>query len=171
VVAGLLAHMKIKAFHTVLIVALLAVLITATYQLNRPERGQDPQSEPVQNMSWQPPAWVLPSASGQTFRYPQDLSGPTVILFWATWCPYCKALMPHLQSILDEYRGRHGITVLAIVFRDDGDPLSVLHDRGYEFDLFTEGDAVAESWGVKGAPGLFLADSHQGGTIPTASRA
>src|SRR3546814_9228256 len=28
---------------------------------------------------------------------------PTVVLFWATWCPYCKALMPHLQSMLDEY--------------------------------------------------------------------
>jgi len=109
------------------------------------------------NQDWQPPAFALRQADGSEFRYPDDLAGPTIILFWATWCPYCKALMPHLQSILDEYPGR--VQVLALSFRDDGDPAATLAEYGFGFRGFTQADAVAESWGVKGTPGLFLADA------------
>jgi len=109
------------------------------------------------NQDWQPPAFALRQADGSEFRYPDDLAGPTIILFWATWCPYCKALMPHLQTILDEYPGR--VQVLALSFRDDGDPAATLAEYGFGFRGFTQADAVAESWGVKGTPGLYLADA------------
>jgi thiol-disulfide isomerase/thioredoxin len=109
------------------------------------------------NHDWQPPGFSLPRADGTEFRYPDDLAGPTIILFWATWCPYCKALMPHLQSILDEYPGQ--VSVLALSIRDDGDPAATLAEYGFDFSLFTAADAVAEAWGVKGTPGLFLVDA------------
>ena len=105
---------------------------------------------------WQPPAFSAKTAQATTFEYPGDLQGPTIVLFWATWCPYCKALMPHLQSIVDEYGD--GVRVLALNFREDGDPVSYIARAGYQFMLFPEADAVAESWGIKGTPGLFLAD-------------
>jgi thiol-disulfide isomerase/thioredoxin len=106
---------------------------------------------------WQPPGFSLHLADGSEFHYPEDLSGPTIVLFWATWCPYCKALMPHLQSILDEYPGQ--VRVLALSIRDDGDPAAVLAEYGFDFTLLTAADDVAEAWGVKGTPGLFLADA------------
>jgi hypothetical protein len=34
----------------------------------------------------QAPAFELADSDGETFRYPEDLSGPTVVLFWASWC-------------------------------------------------------------------------------------
>jgi thiol-disulfide isomerase/thioredoxin len=105
---------------------------------------------------WQPPAFSAKTAQATTFEYPGDLQGPTIVLFWATWCPYCKALMPHLQSIVDEYGD--GVRVLALNFREDGDPVSYIEKAGYQFMLFPEADAVAEAWGIKGTPGLFLAD-------------
>lgn len=105
----------------------------------------------------QAPGWTLTSPQGQVFRYPEDLDRPAIVFFWATWCPYCKALMPHLQSILDEYGG--ATRVLAITIREDGDPAAVLAEHGYAFEWLGDGDAVAESWGVRGTPGLFLADA------------
>lgn len=109
------------------------------------------------NHDWQPPGFSLPRADGTEFHYPDDLTGPTIILFWATWCPYCKALMPHLQSILDEHPGQ--VQVLALSIRDDGDPAATLAEYGFDFTLFVAADEVAEAWGVKGTPGLFLADA------------
>ena len=112
---------------------------------------------PDQQPDWQPPSFEITTAAGDTFQYPRDLEGPTIVLFWATWCPYCKALMPHLQSILDEYGDQ--VSVLALNFKDDDDPAAFLAERGFNFRLILHSEKVAESWGVKGTPGLFLTDS------------
>jgi peroxiredoxin len=34
------------------------------------------------------------------------------LMFWATWCPYCKKQMPHVQALLDEER--EDLVVLAV---------------------------------------------------------
>ena len=107
-------------------------------------------------LDWQSPAFELADSDGQSLRYPDDLDGPAIVLFWASWCPYCKALMPHLQSIVDEYDGE--IEILALNFRDDDDPREYISERGYDFRLFPQSDPVAELWGVKATPGLFLVD-------------
>lgn len=116
-----------------------------------------PTAEAQTNRDWQPPAFTLQMADGSELRWPDDLEQPTIVLFWATWCPYCKALMPHLQSILDEYPGQ--LQVLALSIRDDGDPAAALAEYGFDFSLSTAADEVAEAWRVKGTPGLFLADA------------
>ena len=107
-------------------------------------------------IDWQTPAFELADSDGQSLSYPDDLNGPTIVLFWASWCPYCKALMPHLQSIVDEYAGE--IEILTLNFRDDDDPREYISERGYDFRLFPQSDPVAELWGVKATPGLFLVD-------------
>lgn len=112
--------------------------------------------DPGFQFDWQPPAFDATTASGQVFEYPEDLKGPTIVLFWATWCPYCKSLMPHLQSILDEYG--EGVQVLALNFREDGNPVEFMSDYGYQFLLIPDADEVAGLWGIKGTPGLFLAE-------------
>lgn len=87
-----------------------------------------------------------------------------VVVFWATWCPYCKALMPHLQSILDEY-GTRRVEVLAVdVFEEeDADPAGYMGDAGYDFVTLVDGDRIAGDWGVRGTPGLFVIA--RGGTV------
>jgi thiol-disulfide isomerase/thioredoxin len=108
-------------------------------------------------IDWQAPAFELSDSEGKLLHYPKDLDGPTIILFWASWCPYCKALMPHLQSIVDEYEGE--IEVLALNFRDEEDPAEFMAKYGYDFRLFPHGDPVAKLWGIKLTPGLFLVDA------------
>jgi thiol-disulfide isomerase/thioredoxin len=115
------------------------------------------QRAPERQMDWQPPGFTVIGADGGRFSYPDDLEGPTIVLFWATWCPYCKALMPHLQSILDEFPGQ--VRVLALNIREDADPAAFLAEYGYDFQLVENADRAAELWGVKGTPGLFLADA------------
>ena len=104
-------------------------------------------------------AWEGKGADGNAIRFdPQHLQRPTLLLFWATWCPYCEALMPHLQNVVDA-AGKGKLDVYAIDIKDDGDPVATLRARKLTFTLVRDGDAIAEQYGVKGTPGLFLVNA------------
>ncbi len=103
------------------------------------------------------PDWTLLSADGKTVRLQDELRQQSVVLFfWATWCPYCEALMPHLQSI----RLEHGddLKILAINFREKADPVGFIKDAGYDFVVLPKGDEVAELYDIYGTPGLIVVD-------------
>ena len=107
------------------------------------------------------PSWVgRDLLDGSQVEFPTILKGrPAVLVFWATWCPYCKALMPHLQSIKLELGD--DIEILAINFRDKGDPVAFVEAAGYDFTVLPGGDAVAELYGIHGTPGVLIVDSDQ----------
>ena len=107
-------------------------------------------------------AWEGVGADGKAIRFdPTQLKRPAILLFWATWCPYCKALMPFVQKVVDA-AGHDRLDVYAIDIKEDGDadPVAELHDRHLSFTLVRDGDVIAELYGVKGTPGLFLVDAH-----------
>ena len=102
--------------------------------------------------------WEGKGADGHPIRFdPDRLQRPAVLLFWATWCPYCKALMPHVQAVYDA-AGKAKLDVYAIDIKDDGDPVAELRERGQTFTLVRDGDAIAAQYGIKGTPGLLLVD-------------
>ncbi len=104
--------------------------------------------------------WTLKDVDGRDVTISKAAAQKTQILFfWATWCPYCKALMPHLQSIVDEY-GRKDVEILAITIKEDGKPAAVLEQQGYQFRLLPDGDAIAERYGITGTPGVLILDKN-----------
>jgi len=103
------------------------------------------------------PDWTLVSAQGEVFQLSEEVrEQPVILLFWATWCPYCKALMPHLHSLRLEHSDK--VRILAINFREDGDPVEFIHNAGYDFTVLPDGDAVAAAYNVYGTPGLIIVD-------------
>lgn len=110
----------------------------------------------------------LRTPSGTAIEFPGKSQAPvTVLLFWATWCPYCKALMPHLQSVVYQYE--KNVQLYAISIAENGDPAAYLAELGYDWTLLLEGDAVASRYGVRGTPGLVVID-RSGTTIFDLSR-
>jgi len=105
----------------------------------------------------QAPAFRLANRAGEDTAFPRASGSTDIYFFWATWCPYCKQLMPHLQSIVDEYDGR--VSVQAISIRENGEPAVYLDNHGYSFALYPQGDEVASLYGVKGTPGLIVIDA------------
>ena len=104
--------------------------------------------------------FTIVSAGGEEITLSERVrERPVVLFFWASWCPYCKALMPHLQSIVLE----HGddVEVLALHFRDDKDPVAFIDEHGYEFTVLPEADLVAAEYEVWGTPGLMLVDGER----------
>jgi len=102
------------------------------------------------------PPFTLADDNGQEISLPRTHNGVDIYAFWATWCPYCKALLPHLQSILIEYGD--DVHVYALNIRDDGDPGAYLAEQGFDFTNLPDADPVMERYGVRATPGLFLVD-------------
>ena len=104
------------------------------------------------------PDWTLSNIADETVQFPKDyLGAPTVVLFWATWCPYCAALMPYLEEIRIEY-AESGVKILALNFKEDGDPVTHMRRLGFDFEVFLEADKVAQSYGARYSPGLYVVD-------------
>lgn len=65
-----------------------------------------------------PPNFTLTSLDGEDITL-SDLRGKKVVLnFWATWCPPCKAEMPHMQSFYDEYAKEKNVEIIAVNLTD-----------------------------------------------------
>lgn len=107
------------------------------------------------------PAWTATDFSGKELSFPALIDGkPTVMVFWATWCPYCKAFMPYLGQIQKDY-GEVRINILAINAKERGagDPAVYLKTLGFPVIGVAEGDGIAEIYSVKYIPGLMIVDS------------
>ena len=106
------------------------------------------------------PDWELTNVEGRPIQLSAEVrEQPVIILFWATWCPYCKALMPHLQSI----RLEHGdaVKVLAVSFREKGDPIGYVESNNYDSTVLPNGDDVAKQYEVWGTPGVIIVDGER----------
>lgn len=61
-----------------------------------------------------PPDFEVPSLAGKKIRL-SDYKGKKVILnFWATWCPPCKAEMPHMQRFYETKASSQNVEIIAV---------------------------------------------------------
>ncbi|MGQ0797208.1 MAG: thioredoxin family protein [Methanobacteriota archaeon] len=77
-----------------------------------------------------------------------EARGPTVVLFWATWCPFCRRFKPEFDRLGSDLDVR-----LATVFLDDQEnPLweDYAVDVVPTIALFRDGDLVDRQDGVLG---------------------
>jgi cytochrome c biogenesis protein CcmG/thiol:disulfide interchange protein DsbE len=106
------------------------------------------------------PPWQARDFAGHTVDFPAVAEGkPTVVVFWATWCPYCRAFMPYLKNIQADY-AQYGVKVVAINAKEDGrgDPQAYVQGLGFAPIAITHGDEIAKAYGIQYIPGLLIVD-------------
>lgn len=105
------------------------------------------------------PDWTLPDGAGQPVNfYTHGAERPAVILFWATWCPFCRKLMPHIEQLRQEFAPK-GVNFYALNIWEDGDPAAYMEEHGFGSLLLLDADEVAKDYGVKGTPALIVVDA------------
>jgi len=110
------------------------------------------------------PAWQAIDLKGETVSFPEIAEGrPTIFIFWATWCPYCKAFMPYLKKIHEDY-GSERILIVAVNTMDkDGDKDAYVDALGFPVVAIPDGDEIAADYGIRFIPGLMVVDGN--GTV------
>ncbi len=104
------------------------------------------------------PRWHAADFDGRAVDFPAVAGGkPAIVVFWATWCGYCKAFMPYLKDIEADY-AEAGIKIVAINAKEDGrgDPQGYVRGLSFPAIAIRDGDAIAQAYGVQYIPGLII---------------
>jgi peroxiredoxin len=91
------------------------------------------------------PDFTLHTVDGKSIQFSSLLGQPVVINYWATWCVPCKAEMPILEKIQNEYKARGVVFISVDAIEQDtvdkvqaltselGTTFPVLLDQGNQF--------------------------------------
>ncbi|MBF6633394.1 MAG: redoxin domain-containing protein [Planococcus sp. (in: Bacteria)] len=81
------------------------------------------------------PDFLLTTLDGEEVKL-SDYQGKKVLLnFWATWCPPCRAEMPHMQTYYDEQAKDENVVILAVNLTTEDKGLGKIEDFVEEFGL------------------------------------
>ena len=116
---------------------------------------------PAPRQGFLAPDFTLQSLEGETYIL-SELRGQAVLVnLWATWCPPCRAEMPAIQKIYDEYKDQ-GFVVLALNMTYQDTPSAVLpfaQEYGLTFPILLETNGkVAERYQLRSLPSSFFID-------------
>lgn len=125
------------------------------------------------------PEFTLVDQYGETHSL-SDYRGKIVFLnFWATWCPPCRAEMPYIQELYEEYSQDENsdVVILAVAFPNLGKETDIegirefLEENGYTYPvLMDEGATLQLPYYITAYPTTFLinTDGNVLGYIPGA---
>jgi peroxiredoxin len=107
------------------------------------------------------PDFTLKTANGEEYTL-SDLKGSAVLVnLWATWCPPCRAEMPTIQQMYQEYKGQ-GLVVLAInmTYQDElANVAPFIQQYGLTFPvLLEETGAVGAAYQLRSLPSTYFID-------------
>ena len=93
-----------------------------------------------------------------------DFRGKNVVLnFWATWCPPCRAEMPHMQSYYEENKEKQNLEIIGFNMTFSGDSIEKVEQfvASYKltFPIFTTFDeSVIDQYSVMTMPSTYFID-------------
>lgn len=93
-----------------------------------------PDIKLIDGVRWSPDSWHAQAS---------------VVVFWATWCPFCHRHNPHVEKLYQSLAGRP-LRVLGLSL--DHEPELVrrhVRERGYTFPVAMGGDAIRVQLGLR----------------------
>jgi peroxiredoxin len=99
------------------------------------------------------PAFTLKGVDGQTVSL-ADLKGKVVVIdMWATWCPPCRASLPHLDKLYEETKDK-GVAVFAVNVQEEKDDVqSFIKTTNLKTPVLLDADGhVSEIYKASGIP-------------------
>ncbi|WP_336045935.1 TlpA family protein disulfide reductase [Solibacillus ferritrahens] len=97
----------------------------------------------------------LPTTTGEQYRLSEQEQSLTVVNFFATWCPPCKAEMPHLQSFGENLPRGVALLGINLTARDNGEEAlaDFMKTYGVTYPILRdEDDGVGTAFQVKSIP-------------------
>ena len=108
------------------------------------------------------PNWDLKDLNGKSVKL-SDFKGKVVILdFWATWCPPCRAEIPHFVELQNQYKDK-GLVIVGVSL-DEGGPAvvsSFVKEQKINYPIVMGNEDVSTAYGnIQAIPTTFVIDTN-----------
>ena len=108
------------------------------------------------------PDIVVTDLEGNNKQLSEYFGKPTIMVFWATWCGYCKDELPALEMLKEKYGDR--INVLALNGGDSAEDIKdFMEENNYTFETVMVGIEESIKFDAQSIPVTAILDSE--GTI------
>ncbi len=105
------------------------------------------------------PDFTLRTSVGEEYKLSKLKGNAVLVNLWATWCPPCRAEMPAIEKMYQEYKDQ-GLVVLAINMTYQDDPASIplfIQEYGLNFPvLLDETGAVGAAYQLRSLPSSYF---------------
>ncbi|MGP1361650.1 MAG: TlpA family protein disulfide reductase [Candidatus Fimenecus sp.] len=107
------------------------------------------------------PDFKITDMNGKEVSLSEFFGKPIVLNFWASWCPPCKAEMPHFQKAFKENPDVQFIMVNASYNDSESSVKSFLENGGYTFPVLTDKRGLAfRAYNVSSLPTTYFIDKN-----------
>ena len=142
-------------------IALLLFLLCGAALAGPDRAGEAAPSSPAGGADASPPPdFTLPDLDGRPVTLAPFLGKkPVLLVFWATWCPECKAAIPEINAMSTGPLAEK-VQVFGLDFRESREKVAqAVKSRGIRYPvLLDERGQAARAYGVVGIPTYILID-------------
>ncbi len=119
------------------------------------------KSEPLQEGS-AALDFSLETWTGDALQLYNNNGKPTLINFWASWCPPCKKEMPHIQEAYEQYHDDLNFFMINLTFNDNLEAMNrYIEENEFTFPVLLDktGD-VTKEYEVMAIPTTYIVDAN-----------
>jgi thiol-disulfide isomerase/thioredoxin len=97
---------------------------------------------------------------GTPFKLSDYRGKVVVVSFWASWCPPCRALIPHERAMVDRFKGRPFALIGVNADQEKRLALKAAIDEGVNWRSFWDGgdNAIQKAFAIEAYPTVYVID-------------
>ena len=153
-----------KTLSIIVIAIVVSVAVFAILRMVRLEKVSEVAVENKKKVFKPAPDFTLSDIYGAK-KSLSDFKGKVIILdFWATWCPPCKAEIPHFIELYKEYRNQ-GLEIIGVALDWNAQRVVApfVQERGINYTVLLGKKDVTDLYGgIMSIPTTFIIDRNGG---------
>jgi thiol-disulfide isomerase/thioredoxin len=152
------ARPRIQRRALIALAVVAAALVGGRQWVKRQRRAAEESVLNFDRLSHQAaPAMDLIGADGSRRSLASTTGKPTLVHFWATWCPPCRRELPSLLELGHRLEADGRVQLVAITVDDDWAPVRAFFGGNVPPEVVMDGhDAAAATWKLSLLPETYL---------------
>lgn len=146
-------------FRQIVVVLVLSLALVACSNGADSEAQTDQSAQP--ELQAKAPAGKFPFMSvAELDTFLADNKGkPTMLFFWATWCPSCKQQIPELEKLQQSHGDK--VNIIALSVDEKREALEeYFSKKPFDLPVHWGDEALARKFGVEAIPTMVIFDSN-----------